>query len=255
MMIESSARVTCIPDWAGERYLAVLERLHQTINPQTYFEIGTSSGRSLSLAKCASLAVDPVFAFDDIALVKRIMAKPRLALYQIPSDAFFAKYNPAALLGAPIDIAFLDGMHQCEFLLRDFINTERHCRRNSIIALHDCLPVELSITARTQDYGAAILPHRTGWWAGDVWRTGLLLRRRRPDLRITALNAAFTGLLLITDLNPDNAAFGEGYAAHVQEMMSWRLEEIGLPQLFTEMQVESTATLAEDHQIKARFRL
>jgi hypothetical protein len=29
-------------------------------------------------------------------------------------------------------------MHYAEFLLRDFINIERHVTRNSLVILHDC---------------------------------------------------------------------------------------------------------------------
>ena len=39
------------------------------------------------------------------------------------------------------DIAFLDGMHRAEYLLRDFMNTERFSHERTLILLHDCLPV------------------------------------------------------------------------------------------------------------------
>jgi hypothetical protein len=171
------------------------------------------------------------------------------------SDVFFARYSPTALFGAPIDMAFLDGMHRCEYLLRDFINTERHCRRNSVIALHDCLPVEEAITTRVENYNTSAHPDRKAWWAGDVWRTALLLKRRRPDLAITSLDSAPTGLVLITNLNPNNASFNDGYGFHVREMMSWDIGRIGITGYFEEMQVESTGALASHDQITARFWL
>src|SRR5207253_931962 len=107
--------------------------------------------------------------FDSIEMVRQIVAKPSLVLYQMASDAFFARNSPTVLFGAPIDMAFLDGLHRCEYLLRDFINTERHCRRNSVIALHDCLPVEGAITTRVEKYDTSTHPDRKTWWAGDVW--------------------------------------------------------------------------------------
>ena len=244
-----------IPNLSGDHYCTVLRQLHATLEPHTYFEIGTRRGDTLALAKCAAIAVDPRFIFDDIEMVRQVVAKPSLGLYQMSSDAFFAQNNPSALLGAPIDMAFLDGMHRCEFLLRDFINTERHCRRNSIIALHDCLPVEQAITARIEVYNIAAHPDRGWWWAGDVWRTALLLKRRRPDLAITSIDLAPTGLVLITNLDPNNSSFCDGYSSHVHEMMSWDIGRIGIRSYFEEMKVEFTAALAAHEQITARFWL
>jgi len=88
------------------------------------------------------------------------LLRSRLGLYQMPSDAFFAHYSPTALVGTPIEMAFLDGLHRCEYLLRDFINTERHCKPNSIVALHDCLPVEAAITGRMEKYEISAHPAR-----------------------------------------------------------------------------------------------
>jgi hypothetical protein len=244
-----------IPDLAGESYTAVLRTLHETLEPNTYFEIGTAAGGTLVLAKCAAIAVDSQFKFNNIKVVKQIIAKPSLGLYQMSSDAFFARHSPTTLFGAPIDFAFLDGLHRCEYLLRDFVNTERHCKRNSVIALHDCLPVEAAITSRLEEYFVSTHPARKGWWAGDVWRTALLLKRRRSDLAITTLDSAPTGLVLVTNLNPDNAAFSDTYTSHVQEMISWDIRDMGIANYFKEMEVESTNALASHEQITARFWL
>jgi hypothetical protein len=244
-----------LPNLSGDHYCDVLRRLHLTLKPRTYFEIGTAGGNTLVLATCASIAVDPQFNFSTIEMVRQIVAKPSLGLYQTASDAFFAQHSPTALFGSPIDMAFLDGMHRCEYLLRDFMNTERHCRRNSIIALHDCLPVDEAITARAESYGTSAHPDRKDWWAGDVWRTALLLKRRRPDLVITSLDAAPTGLVLITNLNPDNASFRDDYSSHVSEMLSWNIGQIGIIRFFEEMKVTSTSELTSDEQITTHFWL
>ena len=118
---------------AGANYLAVLGRLHTFLQPERYLEIGTNTGRSLALAKCSSIAVDPRFKVE----ANVIGEKPRCLFYQMPSDRFFRDHSVTQLLGGPVDLAFLDGLHQYEFLLRDFYNTEQVCRPNSIIALHD----------------------------------------------------------------------------------------------------------------------
>jgi hypothetical protein len=63
-----------------------------------------------------------------------------------------------------------EGHHRCEYLLRDFLNTERHCRPNSLIALHDCLPLEAPMAERSPN-AVAIDPLRQGMGTSDVWRT------------------------------------------------------------------------------------
>ena len=43
------------------------------------------------------------------------------------SDDFFASHDLAQVLGGrPVDLAYIDGMHQFEFALRDFMNLERY---------------------------------------------------------------------------------------------------------------------------------
>src|SRR5215212_8626761 len=153
---------------AGENYLVLLKAIHTHLKPRTYLEIGSEEGISLSRAECASIAVDPAFKLNrDV-----ILTKPSLHLYQTTSDAFFRIFDPKAVLGDSIEFAFLDGMHFCEFLLRDFINTEKHCRPNSIIALHDCVPRDTLMTRRVQP--------PPGAWTGDVWKTVPILKQYRP---------------------------------------------------------------------------
>ncbi len=257
---DAPAGPTALHDFNGAPYPEVMVRLHQVLRPASYFEIGMDAGMSLATSACPSIGVDPAFQFNDLEVANAIFAKPAVSLYRMTSDAFFDQYDPTAILGRKIDFAFLDGMHRCEFLLRDFYNTERHCKRNSVIALHDCLPVEVAITARTHPdaFGGSVqteFPHRHNWWTGDVWRTALLLKRARPDLRITALNAQPTGLVLITNLDPDSRVLVDGYANCVAAMMGWHLPDIGVGAFMAEMEVQQTSSVWTDEQITARFWL
>ena len=254
-MIDQAVAVKSLPDFTGDGYLQVLRTLHEVLQPRNYLEIGSFTGESLALPTCASLAIDPSFPFEDMALVQRIVSKPRLLLYRMASDLFFRRHDPAALLGEPVQLAFLDGMHRCEFLLRDFINTERHCARNSIIVLHDCVPVEEPMTDRCYLARPAIEPHRRDWWAGDVWRTARLLRRMRPDLSFTTLDAPPTGLVLITNFDPGSTALLDRYDEHVRTMLGWSLLDIGLSQHAAEMQVERTSDYVTSEQLTTRFWL
>jgi len=253
--VDQTASPESLPDFSGHSYLEVLRTLHDVLQPRNYLEIGTFTGESLALAGCAALAIDPGFPFEDIELVRRIVSKPRLLLFRMASDLFFQQHNPCLLLGDKVQLAFLDGMHRCEFLLRDFINTERHCARNSIIVLHDCLPVEEPMTDRIYLARPSIVPHRQHWWAGDVWRTARLLRRMRPDLSFTTLDAPPTGLILITNLDPGSTALSAHYDEHVRTMLGWSLTEIGLLQHVAEMQVEPTSDYVTSEQLTTRFWL
>lgn len=247
-------RVGWLPDMMGDPYGRVLERLHGALGPRAYLEIGVETGATLALAGCLSIGVDPRFQFRDFATMQRVLDKPALLLYQIASDDFFARFNPSALFGLPIDFAFLDGMHLCEFLLRDFANTERHCRRDSVIALHDCLPTEMPMAERLPG-GAPVDPQRQGFWTGDVWRTALLLKRRRPDLRLVAIDAPPTGLVLVTNLDPDSAYLTANHDGLVAEMLGWSLEKITLSAYYREMEVEPEASYRNPGRMLAKLGL
>jgi hypothetical protein len=241
-----------LPDHSGQNYYLVLDHLHRTLKPKSYFEIGVNAGNSFAQANCPSIGVDPGFVINDPKIFERIVARECSMLFRLPSDDFFARHNPQHLLGMRIDMAFLDGMHRSEFLLRDFMNTEAHCKPNSVIALHDCLPPDPGLTGRALGEHRSPVPHRYDWWAGDVWRTALLLKRKRPDLRMTVLDAAPTGLVLITNLDPGRNMWAD-YAANVEDMLAWDLDKIGTRALFDELQVEPTAGLESHQQITARF--
>lgn len=192
---------------SGVPYQDFLRRLHERLQPRTYLEIGVETGATLTLADCASIGVDPSFSLRvDVA-----GAKPLCLLFEETSDIFFASRDPTALLGGPVELAFLDGMHRFEFLLRDFINTERHCRPTSVILLHDCLPPHFSMTSRHQATSLRNPAPFRGWWTGDVWKIIPVLRQYRPDLSIELFDCGPTGLVIVTGLNPQSRALGEAY--------------------------------------------
>lgn len=236
----------CIPDHAGESYRNILSRLHQVIKPRAYLEIGTLTGGTLALSSSPSIAIDPKFQVAS----EVIGNKPLCLFYQLPSDTFFDRYDPKALLGHPVEFSFLDGMHRCEYLLRDFINAERHASAEGVIALHDCLPVEIPMTDRTQNGTPPTLSHRGGWWTGDVWRTVYLLKKRRPDLNIICLDAAPTGLVLITNLDPYSTVLKNDYSACVAEMLAMDLEDITIEKFMKDMNVISATTVRDEEALR-----
>jgi hypothetical protein len=116
------------------------------------------------------------------------------------------------MLGGPVDLGFVDGMHLAEFALRDFIGLERICHHPtwrparsdlvspvqvrpspSVIVFDDVLPTTRAMAARTQCPGD---------WTGDVWRVEAILSTFRPDLDTLLVDTAPTGLLIVRNVNP-----------------------------------------------------
>ena len=134
------------------------------------------------------IAIDPKFQLQHEAPLKG----REMLFFQDTSDAFF-KSGSARRLKGKINLAFLDGLHHYEALLRDFINVEPLMAPGGMVILHDCLPYNVPMADRIQ-------PPNTEW-AGDVWKTLLILLETRPDLQIDILDAAPTGLVVIRKMD------------------------------------------------------
>lgn len=222
-------------DLKGKHYLNYISEIHDKLKPRTYLEIGTRFGDSLTLANCASLAIDPNFAVSNNVIGK----KPLCLFFQCTSDDFFHDFNPMKLLGGSIDFAFLDGLHLFECLLRDFINTEKFCRSDSIIAMHDCIPSDIYIAERKDDpIRRTEVGSKPGWWTGDVWKLAPILRRWRPDISLIALDCVPTGLLLATNLDPTSSILADHYDQIIGEFMDIDLAQYGLERFHAEIQIE-----------------
>lgn len=203
-----------LPEIKGPHYRRILNQLHKRLQPEWYLEIGTFKGNSLSLAKGNFVAVDPMFRMSHPVINP---SARRMFLFQETSDDFFES-GFLEKNGIRPNLAFLDGLHHFEVLLRDVMNTERHMADGGIIALHDCCPTTHAMTARVQGEGA---------WTGDVWKTLLILLRHRPDLQIDVLDARPTGLVLLSGLDPENTTLAEAYDDLVAEYASIGLEKAG----------------------------
>lgn len=174
----------------GPGYREVLAGVHAALRPKTYLEIGVDTGATLALAKTAEIAagVDPAPPPDAI----EIPGTPKY--YRMKSDAFFARETvDRVFAGRPVDLAFIDGMHLFEFALRDFANVERWCTPGSTVVMHDCLPPAAIAAERDR---------KTMFWLGDVWKAVDALLEHRPDLRLSLVPTAPSGLLIIRGLDP-----------------------------------------------------
>lgn len=217
-------------------YFDTLAQIHRELKPKTYLEIGTESGLSLRLSRSKTIAIDPEFRITALSLYPM----PVCMFFQTTSDEFFTNYHAETLLQSRVDFAFIDGMHLYEYALRDFINVEKTCNPHSLIAFHDVLPTDPDMIPRNN--------HGRGW-TGDVWKTTAILQKYRPDLCIMLVDSHPTGLLLVTNLNPNNTTLTDNYDMVVSEFrdhgwdnyLEWRqgvtvtpaqnfqLSQLGLP--------------------------
>jgi len=214
VQMEDGLRQEGIPAMDGRRYLGVLDEMQRRLAPDWYLEVGTFQGRSLQLARGNYIAVDPGFR------ISRPVIPPQGAqmhLFQQTSDDFFAS-GFLQRNEIRVDLAFLDGMHLFEYLLRDFINTERAMAPGGVVLMHDCCPTTEEMAARERQPGAG---------TGDVWKTLLILLRRRPDLEISVTTAAPTGLVIIRNLDPDNKTLSTNYDEIVTEFSELTFSEVG----------------------------
>ncbi|HUD65101.1 MAG TPA: discoidin domain-containing protein [Candidatus Sulfotelmatobacter sp.] len=241
------------PGLTGEHYLSCLRKLHSVLQPRTYLEIGTRHGESLKQARCAAIAVDPRFELNCRVPIESM---PALCLFQTPSDRFFELYDPRSILKGPIDLAFLDGMHLMEYLLRDFIHTERACQKQSVIVLHDCVPFDYHMTRRVEnDPKRRNLSAYPSWWTGDVWKVLPVLRRYRPDLNVEVFNAQPTGLVVVRGLDPNSRVLADHYDEIVGEFLSPVDEPATFAEFRSSLRISDTATLSAPGSLLGGRRL
>ena len=232
----------------GVGYIEFFHAINRNLHPNSYFEIGTSGGESLKAFPCDALCVDPQFIIEASPLGNR----RRSFFLQMTSDEFFRTQAVRNFLPDGPDICFLDGMHRFEFLLRDFINAEAACHRNSIIFLHDCLPMNERMAERLARFDETEDISTSYGWTGDVWRILPALKKYRPDLRIILLDCGPTGLVAVTNLNPDSMALAENYHRIVDETINLSLAILGLKQLWSMFPMIDTRRLvSQPHDITA----
>jgi hypothetical protein len=197
------------------------------MKPEWYLEVGTETGRSLALVQGNAIAIDPQFRID-----RNLRYPSQLHMFQMTSDDFFAtdflKRNDIR-----IDLAFLDGMHHFEYLLRDFINAERGSKPESLIILHDCVPYNHLMAQRDWD------KNKTISWTGDVWKLLPILKRHRPDLKVEILDCAPTGLVMISELNPADTILDAEYKTIIGEWLETSLVNFGSERLVAEFPLVS----------------
>ncbi|MDG9710984.1 MULTISPECIES: class I SAM-dependent methyltransferase [Streptomyces] len=229
-----------------------LRELHKVSANRNYLEIGVNDGRSLTLSRVPSIAIDPAFK-----VVSEL--KCDVHLVKATSDDFFARDNPLQHLKggrhplrnlrrgrSPIgywrkttlDLSFIDGMHLFEFALRDFMNVEKYSDWSSVIVLDDMLPRSIDEAARDR---------HTNAWTGDVFKITEVLARYRPDLVTVQVDTAPTGQLVVFGADPNNRVLHDKYD---EIMAEYKIPD---PQKVPEAILERAGAVRPEALVEAGF--
>jgi glycosyltransferase involved in cell wall biosynthesis len=141
-------------------YNTNLNQRHDVINnisneSNKYLEIGVENGYTFNNVHFINkTGVDPSPYFSS----KNLIIKT--------SDDFFSETNEI------YDVIFIDGMHQTEYVLKDFNNAIKHININGKIILDDIIPLhfdeQLKIPIRNAVENGIL--KTLAPWTGDVWK-------------------------------------------------------------------------------------
>jgi hypothetical protein len=193
--------------FASTNYKDFLPLIHECLAPSVYLETGVQNGHSFEPARKAEIAIgiDP-----DLTKVPADFHDWG-HLFETTSDDFFASGLYEKTCGDKrIDTAFIDGMHLFEYALRDFINMERRCHADSVVLIHDVIPLHSAAGARLRETSA---------WMGDVWKAIVALSRYRTDLEISVIDLGPSGLAVVRCLDPSNTVLSDKYSEIVATLM------------------------------------
>jgi hypothetical protein len=171
-------------------YFHLLADVHRRLRPARYLEIGVNEGHSLAFVGPGTriVGVDPEPRIG-------VLEHPDWTVVPVTSEEFFESHDVEGLLGGPVDLAFVDGLHHFEVALADVLAVERHAHSGTVVLVHDVLPIDAVTSTRERT---------TTVWSGDVWKAVVILRRHRPDLTVTTLDVEPTGMAVVT-------GFGKGF--------------------------------------------
>ncbi len=195
----------------GDDYLTIISHLHDRLKPQTYVEIGVAAGASLACAKPPTkvIGIEPTPCIS-------IPIPSRAKLYPTASDDFFTSYDLFHELGEPrLALAFIDGLHLFDQAIKDFANLEKYADAQTIVLVHDCLPITRLVAAREQ---------ATEFWCGDVWKLLPCLRAYRPDLTVHTIPTWPSGLAVIRNLDPDSTVIEDHFTQIITQYQHLELE-------------------------------
>lgn len=132
----------------------IIEHLARWIKPINYLEIGVRYGTTYNLVKnhaknCFLVDVD----FLDLDYSDNTIK------FEMTSDSFFECFDESI----KFCLAFIDGDHSKEQVLKDFINVKDRVIDDGFVILHDTYPCD----SRMENPG----------FSGDAWKTALHIKQ------------------------------------------------------------------------------
>lgn len=224
----------------GDGYYGWLKRFHQWLRPVSYVEIGLGLGRSLALAGAdtKAIGIDPYQGFWE--RLNYVCPHCPATLFPLTSDNFFEQHDLREVMGREtFDLGFIDGLHLFEQALKDFINLERYARKDSVILIHDCLPIAPIVAERERS---------TGFWTGDVWRIIPCLKTFRPDLKIMTIPTNPSGLGVVTNLDAASTVLSDNYDDIVRYYLT-----LHCPESYDQRRVVCSVGSADEEYVKEQF--
>ena len=228
-------------------YDEYLKQIHKIWKPSNYLEIGCSE-ETLIFAGHRAVAIGPEFKFQGNPVGQRV----ETYFFQLTSDKFFAQHDLKKFLPDGIDFAFLNGNSSFEYVLRDFLNTEKYSKADTIFAVQNCYPVNSEMANREPNFD-----HRSNWvtrfwWCNDRWKLLRILRKLRPDLKIVVLDCRPAGLVLIQNLAPNSRSLSDTYDEIVKTYQDITMETFGFEQFRNEFPT-SNSRFALDPETMQKF--
>lgn len=141
--------------------------LIETYKLVNYLEIGVCDGNNIKRIKAKHIdGVDPGVEGHMVPETN----------YPITSDEFFKLIQDTDI---KYDIIFIDGLHHCEQVYTDVINSLKHIQPYGFILCHDMNP-KWELSTRRIPSGTC--------WNGDTWKAWAKLRSERNDLNMKVVN-------------------------------------------------------------------
>jgi len=198
------------PNRGAMNRINVIQGIIDAKQAKSYLEIGFGNGDCFySIKAPLKMTVDPRFFNARKQKIKyyikhwrRICAEYLRGVnkyFEMTSDDFF-RTRSGVLKKFPPDVVFVDGLHSHEQSLKDVLNVLEYLNKGGVVVLHDCCPRSeaQAYPARSyKDVARLRLPGWNGQWSGDVWKTVVYLRSRRPDLNVFVLDTDM-GLGIVT---------------------------------------------------------
>ena len=136
---------------------------------------------------------------------------PNTQIFATESDHFFRTQDVQDLVNGKIQLAFVDGLHQFDQVLKDFINIEKNSTKDTVVLFHDIYPVVPETATREWN---------TYYWAGDTWKFMHIINKYRPNIILKTIPTFPTGLGFATNLDPSCNILSDNYEAIVDEFMN-----------------------------------